>query len=277
MIYILKTQTTNDVIVFDAITSFSDSYSGSVTSHPIESGSRISDHVTVDNPKFKLNGVVSDYNFYNPTKDLVSGNVPALQYDRFNSTGYWNTANDGGYLTKDAAVPDNYTVPNASVVSSQRAVREKLIEIREQRMFVSIIEYTNDGLDSVISTISDCILTDLSFDRTPDGGQALYCSLSLEKVTLVQVKTVQADAPKIVNQTVKDQAGAGVPSLKGQQDDSTGKKDSEKTEAELETERKEEYRDAKEEEAACWNLWYDMRKKGNRTTPQCAINLKLRL
>src|SRR5574343_1126987 len=78
MIYVIKTAL-KDVIVFDSVTSFSESYGGNVTSHPIEDGSKITDHSVVENPKFRISGVVSDYNFFNPIKDFsyngLSSNV----------------------------------------------------------------------------------------------------------------------------------------------------------------------------------------------------------
>ena len=50
MIYVIKTQN-NDVILFDSILSFSESYQGSVTSHPVEDGSKISDNYCYREPE----------------------------------------------------------------------------------------------------------------------------------------------------------------------------------------------------------------------------------
>ena len=72
MIIVIKEQASSDIITLSCVTSFDESYTGSVSSHPIESGSTITDHVTSDNDKFKVSGVVSDYDFLNPSKDLAT-------------------------------------------------------------------------------------------------------------------------------------------------------------------------------------------------------------
>lgn len=47
-------------IVFDCALDVGRRYSAKVSSHPIETGSKVSDHVTTDNPTFSIKGLVSD-------------------------------------------------------------------------------------------------------------------------------------------------------------------------------------------------------------------------
>lgn len=47
-------------IVFDCALDVGRRYTAKVTSHPIETGSKVSDHITTDNPAFSIKGLVSD-------------------------------------------------------------------------------------------------------------------------------------------------------------------------------------------------------------------------
>lgn len=60
------------VLVFDAAIDTNRSFSTKVTSHPVETGVNISDHVTIDNPTFSVKGVVSDAAFLTPYEQVAS-------------------------------------------------------------------------------------------------------------------------------------------------------------------------------------------------------------
>lgn len=60
-------------IEFDSTVELVTDFSGSVSSHPVEKGSRVADHFTRENPKFSVRGVTS--------------NTPILSVDEANVTG----------------------------------------------------------------------------------------------------------------------------------------------------------------------------------------------
>jgi len=62
MIYTLVINGSQDYISFDAITSFVESQSASVTSYPVELGFPVSDNMVINSPSFTLNGVLTQYN-----------------------------------------------------------------------------------------------------------------------------------------------------------------------------------------------------------------------
>lgn len=208
MIYVIKTAT-NDVIVFDSIASFSDTYKGNVSSHPIEDGAKISDHVITENPVININGVVSDYNFYNPLKDVVSQNVPAYKAPTSRSSSL-TYINNGKVSTDKQSLPVDYsgsdTDGSFSVKASASAVKDKLVSIFTNKQPVSILAYDFAGQDSVITRYSDCIITSLAFNRNPESGYAIYPNITLEKITIVPVKVTSATAEKIIINKVSNQA-----------------------------------------------------------------------
>ena len=208
MIYVIKTQN-NDVILFDSILSFSESYQGSVTSHPVEDGSKISDNVITENLKIKIQGVVTDYNFWNPLKDAANVAVPGYDYNRIGAMGL--TDSNGSPALSDAPVPSDYAGKdndtNTSVKASMDAVRKRLIAIQRGKEVVTVLAYIVREKDSLIESYENCVITDLSFDTSPDGGYAIYPNISIEQVNVVKVKVTQVDKDNITENKLANQAG----------------------------------------------------------------------
>jgi len=207
MIYVLKTQN-KDVIIFDSILSFSETYSGSVTSHPVEDGTKISDHVITDNIKFRIQGVVSDYNFWNPLKDSANQSVKVYDIGDGGRSGSMGKVGErtGTPEFSSEAVPQDYSADGNSVKAAMKVVKDKLIAIQRNKEFVTILGYTMSGNESQIEKWDNCIITDISFDTSPDSGYAIYPNISIERVNVVQVKVQFANAEKIIVQKVADGA-----------------------------------------------------------------------
>jgi len=206
MIIVIKDQASSDIITLSCVTSFDESYTGSVSSHPIESGSTITDHVTSDNDKFKVSGVVSDYDFLNPSKDLAT-----------KKEGY-----DDGYLRSAVTASFANGLLNtygAVVPDKQRAeyIKRRLIDIRKNSLLVTILEYPDSG---ELVQHTDCILTSLSFKEDENTGYAVYPDMSFEKINVVQVKVEEVNTskiPKLPDSKVAD-AAAGANNTGGTAD-----------------------------------------------------------
>lgn len=182
MIIVIKEQASSDIITLSCVTSFDESYTGSVSSHPIESGSTITDHVTSDNDKFKVSGVVSDYDFLNPSKDLALGKEGYSDEDRSAATSrFTNGLLDSGLID----IPDK-----------QRAeyIKRRLIDIRKNSLLVTILEYPDSG---ELVQHTDCILTSLSFKEDENSGYAVYPEMAFEHINVVQVKVEEVNTSKI--------------------------------------------------------------------------------
>lgn len=194
MIIVIKDQASSDIITLSCVTSFDESYTGSVSSHPIESGSTITDHVTSDNDKFKVSGVVSDYDFLNPSKDLAFGKEGYSDEGRSAATSrFTNGLLDSGLID----IPDK-----------QRAeyIKRRLIDIRKNSLLVTILEYPDSG---ELVQHTDCILTSLSFKEDENTGYAVYPDMSFEKINVVQVKVEEVNTskiPKLPDSKVSDAA-----------------------------------------------------------------------
>ena len=209
MIIVIKEQASSDIITLSCVTSFDESYTGSVSSHPIESGSTITDHVTSDNDKFKVSGVVSDYDFLNPSKDLATGKEGYSDEGRSTAVSrFTNGLLDSGLID----VPDK-----------QRAeyIKRRLIDIRKNSLLVTILEYPDSG---ELVQHTDCILTSLSFKEDENTGYAVYPDMSFEQINVVQVKVEEVNTskiPKLPDSKVSDAAADA--SQKGSIADCKGK------------------------------------------------------
>jgi len=216
MIIVIKEQASSDIITLSCVTSFDESYTGGVSSHPIESGSTITDHVTSDNDKFKVSGVVSDYDFLNPSKDLAT-----------KKEGY-----DDGYLRSAVTASFANGLLNtygAIVPDKQRAeyIKRRLIDIRKNSLLVTILEYPDSG---ELVQHTNCILTSLSFKEDENTGYAVYPDMAFEKINVVQVKVEEVNTskiPKLQGDKVADAASSA--SAKGDKVDCAGKAYTNKT------------------------------------------------
>lgn len=187
MIIVIKEQASSDIITLSCVTSFDESYTGGVSSHPIESGSTITDHVTSDNDKFKVSGVVSDYDFLNPSKDLALEDVslskegfPDASRSELTASFANGLLNTYGYF-----IPDKYRA---------EYIKRRLIDIRKNSLLVTILEYPDSG---ELVQHTNCILTSLSFKEDENTGYAVYPEMAFEKINVVQVKVEEVNTSKI--------------------------------------------------------------------------------
>ena len=203
MIIVLQEQSSSDTIVFSSVTSFDESYSGTVTSHPVEDSTTITDHFITDNDKFKISGVVSDFDFLNPLNQIAFG-VDGYEDNSVASQSLIRFKN--GELTNGTGViPSNKT---------QNAVKNRLIQIHKLGQFVTVLMYQTPldaSTPALIASKFNCIITNISFKEDAESGYAVYPELSLERVKLVRVSTGSIAKGKIPSiQTLKDAVAAKV-------------------------------------------------------------------
>lgn len=202
-----------DVVWMDAVLSFSESYSSSVTKHQIESGSSISDHIIQDNAKFSISGVVSFVDF-NKTFDFTRIPVDAIP----DSSNYTNLefqptivkikTPQTNPLTK--LLPDSikqfigndsppdvlmgtlaFEKSSVSVYETLKSIINGFTEVTADRktikrkQVVSLIEFDTDF--TVKNLFDNCVCTSLSFAQDPESGDAIYPQMSFEQVRFVEL------------------------------------------------------------------------------------------
>lgn len=181
MLIILLEQGTNDTITFSSVTSFTENYHSGVTSSPVESGSTISDNITIGNNTFSLSGVVSDWDYYNPAKELAFGSNAVYNYtyeSRFNLAKFDAT----GFTTTLDTIPSDETAEQ---------IKFKLQRMRNNPSLITLLIYSDDNQ---LSTYYDnCAITSLSFSESTDTSFCVYPVMSLEQLQIayVEVETIE--------------------------------------------------------------------------------------
>ena len=181
MLIILLEQGTNDTITFSSVTSFTENYPSGVTSSPVESGSTISDNITIGNNSFSLSGVISDWDYYNPAKELAFGSNAVYNYtyeSRFNLAKFAPT----GFTTTLDTIPSDETAEQ---------IKFKLQRMRNNPSLITLLIYSDDNQ---LSTYYDnCAITSLSFSESTDTSFCVYPVMSLEQLQIayVEVETIE--------------------------------------------------------------------------------------
>lgn len=181
MLIILLEQGTNDTITFSSVTSFTENYPSGVTSSPVESGSTISDNITIGNNTFSLSGVISDWDYYNPAKEMAFGSNAVYNYtyeSRFNLAKF---------------EPTGFTTTLDTIPSDERAeqIKFKLQRMRNNPSLVTLLIYSDDNQ---LSTYYDnCAITSLSFSESTDTSFCVYPVMTLEQLQIayVEVETIE--------------------------------------------------------------------------------------
>lgn len=204
-----------DLIWFDAVLQFSRQYSASVTQHPIESGGVITDHTILDNPIIQLSGVISDADFnlarpiitqsdadnFKITNKQFVNNAPVntkVTITEQNTLGRFLPESVGQFLP----VPTiSVEVPASSKPKSAEMLQDDIRSMWQSREEFELISFRGSTIED---TFDNCIITSLDFTETPDGGDALYPNLTIERVTYV--KSANVKIPQDVQDSVKEQA-----------------------------------------------------------------------
>lgn len=220
------------MIYLDAVLSYTQSHTGKVTSHPIDSGGFISDHFVRDNSKVSISAVITGVDISTGTyliQDL-EGNTPFNTNQAPSPVSVNST--DQSVLKK--FIPDSIgqflsdTTPDI-VIDSRRAdlleqIREALVSLMSGVIYnektgqfdpdiqlVRLFEYDQTLLRKITNNL---VMTSISFKEDPNSGYALYCDISFEQVTFAFLK--KARIPQDIINGLKKKSAAK--SSKGKQD-----------------------------------------------------------
>ena len=219
-------------IYFDAVSAYSQDYSGRVTNHPIDTGGNVTDHYFKNNAKYRITAVISGL-------DISTGSY--LIQDNDNNLAY-NTSlapnpvsvnsTDNSVLKK--FIPSSIgqflsdSTPTVEVDAAKtdltEQIRDTLISLTSgvildpqtgqfnpNIQLIDLYEYDGYKLTRVINRL---VMTNVTFRETADTGYALYCDFSFEQVTFASLKKTQI--PQDVQSTLKKKASPKA--SKGKQD-----------------------------------------------------------
>lgn len=156
MIYTILTSG-GTTISFDCITSATINRTATITSHPTERGSPISDHVFFSNLTIGMSGLVTDLNLYNPQSRTAGGSV------FFDVDGNIKSAN----------------------LSPTESAFELLKQVFDESSLVTVIESAIAGEE--VESYTDCAIKSLSKKDSPENGSSVMFDVEFEQIRLVSV------------------------------------------------------------------------------------------
>lgn len=167
MIYTLISKDIDDnikaIISFDAVTSFDESWSATVTTQTVEKGFNISDNVNVEPPTYSIDAIISSYSLFNIENEIV--------WDGREFVGNEN-----------------------SQINSHIIARDELISLFKDRSIITVAESTNNSnaLNPITKheelqgghyrEIENCIINSLSIGHPDSGTGAFYVSLKIQQI-----------------------------------------------------------------------------------------------
>jgi len=178
------------IIVFDAALETARDYSAAVTSHPVETGVQISDHVTLENPKFTVKGVVSDAAFLSPFEQLASfANRTGAAV-----TGAIASTSIGASALKSLGI-DVVAKESRSMTAYQN-----LQFMYNERDFVTL-QFGDEP------PYKNLILTKLGVPKDKNIGDAFIFDLEFEQVKVVSSKYTTVSAKRVATPEQENLAG----------------------------------------------------------------------
>lgn len=206
-----------DIIWFDSVMQFNRQRTASVSKHPLETGSYITDHTTTENPVITISGLITDvdFNLQRPVVSVDDAKANGIQQKPFvNNDPLSNPTvrieSDGGkysqYIPESVSQFLEDDAPSVSVTPITRsksaiAIEDDLIQIWKNKEAVTLVEFTGSRINKLYT---DCIITSLVFNENADSGDALWPEMTFEQVSYVLSTSVKI--PQKVSNAVKNKA-----------------------------------------------------------------------
>lgn len=203
-------------IYLDAVTAYSRSLSGKVTSHPVDSGVSVSDHFIANNKEFTLKGVISDVDITGVSDDVVldgqvpmnatkrpntptiSGQQDALQFLPSSVKQFFERS--GASVGVDAAGTSNLPLVTALFEELMTGIYYNEADRRWRNKMETVMLYEMSG-KNFTSVKTNLVITGVDFEEDADSGDSLNISIKLEQIRMVTIQ--QTDMPKNAKSTIK--------------------------------------------------------------------------
>lgn len=203
-------------IYLDAVTAYTKSLSGKVTSFPMDSGANVADHFIASNQKFTIEGVVSDVDVTGgsdmvvigdqkplnakpkPPTPYIQGHEAALQFLPSSIKQFFERAEP--FVGAEGAT--QISTPSVEMLFEElmRGTYYNEAQNRWRNKMTPTVLYEMVG-NQFVNAKTDLIITNVDIKEDPDSGDALYLSLTMERVRFVTIN--QTDMPKLAKTSVK--------------------------------------------------------------------------
>lgn len=206
----------------DAVSVYTQNYTGQVTKHPIDANASITDHYVRQNPVFTISAVITGVDISTGSyliRDL-EGTIPYNVNQAPNPVSVNSTdksvlsrliPNSIGQFLPDST-PDVVmdagrsdlldTIRDAMInLTSGTILNEQTGQFDSNIQLVKLYEYRGTLINRVLNNL---VITNIRFNEDVNTGYALYCDITFEQVTFAFLK--KTDIPKDVQRPVQKKA-----------------------------------------------------------------------
>lgn len=199
----------DSVMYLDAVTNFSKRRSSSISNHPIDKSSFITDHVSKDNPVFSIRGIVSsaDFNttFTRPVELIEGGeNNPPIDTE-------YNQPINGAEISDSSSILDylpgsvqqllgSGSSPEVSVDVfqgfSHQIARARIEQAWDKSELITILDYDYDittGRSVSVRIHKDCLIDNYQDVEDVDTGDSLVFNITFKKIRFAFIKEVDVE------------------------------------------------------------------------------------
>lgn len=159
-------------LTFDSVSSYSESWSGTVSKSTVEYGFPIADHINIENPVFNISGVLSEYSIFKDDREIFWNGEDFVQASENDSEGSHLVAKD--YLIK--------TTKEGTVITLLESKTNSFLSDGTQRYQKIRSGATKEYDNSVI--------TDLSFEVSENTqNSSIRVSMKIEQLNIARTET----------------------------------------------------------------------------------------
>lgn len=159
-------------LTFDSVSSFSESWSGTVSKSTVEYGFPIADHINIENPVFNISGVLSEYSIFKDDREIFWNGEDFVQASENDSEGSHLVAKD--YLIK--------TTKEGTVITLLESKTNSFLSDGTQRY-----EKIRSG---ATKEYDNSVITDLSFEVSENTqNSSIRVSMKIEQLNIARTET----------------------------------------------------------------------------------------
>lgn len=212
-----------DLIWFDAISQFSERYTGTLSAHPLEKGNVVNDHTTINNIEINLSGIISDADF-NLTRPSITDD-DALNWKINNKQFVNNSPVDTTVSIEykpglNQFLPESIAqfitpaqpvviVPDYDRPKFAARIKDELTQMQRTAENFSLVDFQNGRIWRVID---NCVMVSLDFTETPESGDAIYPVMAVHVARYVDTRSVKIP---VINKGRKTSSATERPEVQG--------------------------------------------------------------
>ncbi len=157
------------ILTLDCVNNFSKSMSGTVTKNPVENGFPISDHVSLENVRFDLSGIITSYSILDDDLELR-----------------WN----GEYFETVGTPQDRLTLIEADIEDTFK--KREVVTLVESETFISGDTTSVSQVKEVaIREYDNVIITNLTIESPNGASGAKFVRVSAEQVQVAFIEKAE--------------------------------------------------------------------------------------